>query len=168
MHQKDTEVLQKIARYQISCRDMSEAEIALDELERGWTLSPVDRKGPEAIYRRFLADALVEIATVRYARPFNTNYGTGEHKKIPTDKFVPKHLTDLHSMLLNLRNRVVAHSDGAHQKIFRVEQLNQNFIGREMEALPLLHEKLDQFRELIKHVRASLISEIDSLESQAK
>ena len=62
----------------------------------------------EQLNLRFL---IVRDAIISYARPFSDNNGILLKKwKLP-EKFIPKKYKDLHKELINMRDRVIAHSD---------------------------------------------------------
>jgi hypothetical protein len=153
-----TQISAQFARLHISQHDFEEAEEYLDELARQ----------ASAVARR----ALLTAAVIAYARPFTQNESSSGGKATPQ---VPgRMLRDfttserkLHSRLLDLRSKAVAHSTYASRPIKKVTVMQSGF-SVEGSYFDLLSEGLDRtlFQAMSRKLR--IACRVEKLELSRK
>jgi hypothetical protein len=104
-------------RLYYSAKDFVKArECACHLLKKGWHAAPYERRG--SIYMQ--QSAFVTALVISYARPFTKSYGW---PSFPSDLAqLDQDNLRLHKQLIDLRNKVYAHSDSQYHKVepFRI------------------------------------------------
>jgi hypothetical protein len=139
------------SRLYVSRGDIVYARQCADHiLKKGWHYNPWDKRG--SIY--FQQSVYTTTLIVSYARPFT--------KSIGWPRFPERLLgysqaeRELHKSLLDLRNKVYAHSDGAGYSIrpFRSESFSTEIVGAPI--LKLSADEANQFLEMTERALSSI------------
>ncbi len=128
--------------------DMSQAQIALDHLPK--------------VEGDFLRLCLLKDAAISYCRPFKKSHGVFNKTLRLDESYIPVHLKDLHTELINLRDQVFAHTDigvrspvlhcWTHEpkRIFPIQFKSHSYLqllGQEQEIRLLFNAVLDLIRD---------------------
>lgn len=149
--------------YEVSMRDLMEAREAMTQRGKHVLSAPCTKEVDLDLV--LLNKFLCEIAVIKYARPFKGSYWGATRFCIPSSEFVPDRHKALHDELITLRDKVIAHSDSKVQNPFSVPGVDTKFIGTTLQAQQILHQKDDDFLDLINTVHQKLTEKTEQLRS---
>ena len=124
----------------------------------------VERQGTDEL--RF---PLLEIAVVRYARPFSKNFGSVIKRHWLDDTVVPPDMLSLHSELIGLRDNAFAHTDHKFRKpeVSRWKQSdgsNRYGLAFRIADYTLLLRRLAALKDLARAVEAAIVAKCDAMQ----
>lgn len=111
---------------------------------------------------------LIELAVIRYARPFSRNFGTAIKLHRLDDGVVPAETLPLHQELIALRDNAFAHTDHAFRNPSvsrwpREDGSNRYLIGFHIANYTGLVARIPELESLMTSVEAAITARIDGM-----
>lgn len=118
--------------------------------------------------RKDVRYSILRDLVVSYCRPFSGNKGSEIRKHMLTKKVVPKELRPLHDELVNLRNKLFAHTDYIYRRPKVINWSTENHKWFPMQFRGYDYNKLDmrvpEIEKLIQAVTKNLHTRIGKIE----